>query len=52
MKKIGEIVVRRPDGKIDKHYLVGRHAKQAVVDGLLVIADRAVGIEYELYSDE
>ena len=50
LKEIGEIGVRRPDGDIDKHYLVGRSAKQAVADGELVIADRAVGMKFELIS--
>lgn len=45
--KVGKVGVLRPDGKVDKHYLVGRHARKKVEDGEIKIADRAVGMTYE-----
>ncbi|REJ64953.1 MAG: hypothetical protein DWQ31_19835 [Planctomycetota bacterium] len=47
VRSVGKIGVVRPDGKIDKHYLVGHHARKTVADGMIKIADRAVGLHYE-----
>lgn len=44
--RIGRIGVIRPDGIVDKHYLVGNHARNEVLDGTIGIADRSVGIHY------
>jgi hypothetical protein len=50
VKKLGEIGVLRPDGRIDKHYLVGRFTSEAIATGTLKIADRAVRMHYELVA--
>ena len=44
---VGRLGVQRPDGKIDKNYLVGHFARRDVADGVVTIADRAVGMQYE-----
>lgn len=46
VKSVGTQGVVRPDGRTDKNYLVGRHARVAAVEGLIRIADRAVRMEY------
>lgn len=48
VRKTGTVGVKRPDGRIDRHYLVGHRARKLVEEGYIVIADRAVRIVYEL----
>ncbi len=49
LKSMGKIGVRRMDGIVDKHYLVGKDARDQVLQGDLEIADRSViGLRYEL----
>ena len=47
VKRVGRQGVVRPDGTIDRHYLVGDNARRAVAAGVIKIADRAVGMLYE-----
>jgi len=50
VSRLGERGVLRPDGGIDKNYLVGHHLIKQVREGTLHIADRATGIPYELVT--
>ena len=47
-KRIGRLGVVRPDGRLDKSYLLGSGARRAVLDGELIISDRSVGIYYRV----
>lgn len=47
VERVGAKGVVRPDGAVDNHFLVGRHARQAVADRVVKIADRLVGLHYE-----
>ncbi|MEI8045219.1 MAG: hypothetical protein WCL11_27655 [Verrucomicrobiota bacterium] len=49
-KQLGVLGVLRPDGSIDKHYLVGRHLIQQLKKGSARIADRATGLPYALVN--
>jgi hypothetical protein len=44
--RTGRRGVVRPDGQIDRNYLVGNDAREKVVSGDLQIADRAVRMLY------
>lgn len=46
VKQLGRLGVLRPDGKVDKHYLLGLDAREKVMNGYLRIADRAVRMDY------
>jgi hypothetical protein len=48
--KIGRLGVLRPDGRKDRNYLVGEHVKKMKSSNELRIADRAIGMFYELVS--
>lgn len=46
--RIGRTGVVRPDGRIDKNYLVGSDTRRSVEAGRVQIADRATGMPYSL----
>jgi hypothetical protein len=46
VKTIGTIGVLRPDGLVDRHYLVGADARAQCDAGRIRLADRAIGLEY------
>lgn len=48
LKELGELGVVRPDGDIDKHYLVGADLFSKIKAGNLKIADRATKLPYVL----
>ena len=46
VRKYGTIGVVRPDGDVDKNYLVGKHARELAERGDIVLVDGAVGMPY------
>lgn len=46
VKKLGKVGVVRPDGRIDKNYLVGEDTQTRVEKGEFTIADRAIRMPY------
>lgn len=46
VKRVGRVGVVRPDGKTDRNYLVGYHAKKLFADNSVRIADRAIRMNY------
>ncbi len=47
LRHVGKAGVVRPDGRIDRNYLVGHHALRLLKEKSLRIADRAIGMYYE-----
>lgn len=46
VREVGVLGVTRPDGRVDKNYLVGLDAKKLAGNGEIRIADRTLGIQY------